>query len=132
LLPDFVAQIGHLVSPGVPNRFLRIDRVKRPVALGVELDAVEDEKFRFRTEHGAVGNAGGLEIFFGPLRDAARVASVGFFGAGLGNGAGQREGGLGHERIDEGGGRIGHGQHVGGLDGFPPADGGAVENPGRR
>src|SRR6266487_7108627 len=118
LVPDFVAQIGHLVPPGVPNPFLRINRVERAVALGVELDAVEDEKLRFRTEHRAVGDAGGLEVFFGPLRDAAGVAGVGFFGPGLGDGAGQREGGLGHERVDEGGGRIGHGQHVGGFDRF--------------
>ena len=33
----------------------------------------------------------------------------------------------GAERIDEGGVRVGHGQHVGGFDAFPAADGGAVK-----
>ena len=69
-----------------------------------------------------------LARYFSPrLGDAARVAAVGLLGAGLGDGAGQREGRHGAERIDEGGGRVGHGQHVGGLDGLPAADRGAVE-----
>ena len=124
---DFVAQVGHLLPPGVPDGLFGIDGIKRAVGFGVELHVVKDEEFGFRTEDRAVSDAGGQEVFFGPLGDAARIAGVGFLGAGLGDGAGQREGGGGHEGVDEGGGRIGHGQHVAGFDRFPAADRRAVE-----
>ena len=39
----------------------------------------------------------------------------------------RRQGGHGAEGIDEGGVGIGHGQHVGGFDALPAADGGAVK-----
>jgi hypothetical protein len=32
--------------------------IKGAVALGIELDVVEDEKLGFRTEHGGVGQTG--------------------------------------------------------------------------
>src|SRR5207249_10730903 len=127
LVPDFVAQVGHLVPAGVPDGFLAVDRVVGAVGLGVESHVVEDEEFRFRAEDGAVGDASGPEIFFAALGDAAGVAVVGFLGAGLGDGSGEREGGFGHERIDEGALGVGHGEYVGGLDGFPAADARAVE-----
>ena len=89
LVPDLVAQVGHLVPARVPNRFLRIDAVKGAVALRVKLHVVEDEELGFRAEDGRVSDAGAGQIFFGPLGDAARVARVGFLGAGFGDGAGQ-------------------------------------------
>ena len=45
----------------------------------------------------------------------------------VGDGAGQRQGRHDAEGIDEGGVRIGHGQHVRGFDAFPAADAGAVK-----
>ena len=68
-----------------------------------------------------------VRYFSAALGDAARVAVVGFLGAGLGDGAGQRERRHRAERIDERGVRIGHGQHVGGFDALPTADGRAVK-----
>ena len=59
--------------------------------------------------------------------DAARIAVIPFLGAGLGNRAGERKGGNFAEWINEGGVRIGHGQHVRRFNGFPSADGGTVE-----
>src|SRR5262249_7779515 len=111
----------------VPKAFLAVHRIEGAVAFLVELHVVEDEELGFGAEHGGIGQAGALEEFLGFLGDAARVAVVGFLGAGLGDGAGQRERGHGAGGVDESRGGVGHGQHVGGLDGFPAADGGTVE-----
>ena len=127
LVADFVAQVGGFVPPAVPDRLLRVHRVKGAVALGVELDVVKNKKFGLRPEDGLVGQPGGLEIFLGVRGDAAGIAGVGLLGAGLGDGAGQGEGRHGAERVNESGVGIGHGQHVGGFDGFPAADGRAVK-----
>ena len=102
-------------------------RVERAVGLGIELHVVEDEEFRLGPEERLVGEAGGDEMFFGALGDAARVAGVRLQGAGFGDGAGEAQRRDGAERIDERRVRVGHGQHVGGLDAFPAADGGAVK-----
>ena len=74
LVPDFVAEVRHFITAAVPDAFLAVNGVERAIALGVELDVVENEKFGFRTEEGLVAEAGGDEIFFRLLRDAARVA----------------------------------------------------------
>ena len=92
LVADLVAQVGHLVPAGVPDGFLGIHAVEGAVALVIELHVVEDEELGFRAEHGRVGEAGAGQIFLGALGDAARVAVVGFLGAGLGDGAGQATG----------------------------------------
>ena len=64
-------------------------RVEGAVALVIELHVVENEELGFRAEHRRVGEPGGLQIFFAALRDAARIAIIGFLGAGFGDGAGQ-------------------------------------------
>src|SRR5438552_15610839 len=107
LVPNLVAQIRHLVLARVPNAFFAIDTVKRAVGPVIELDIVEDEEFRFRSEKSLVGNAGADQVFFRALGDAARVANVGLQCARLSDGAGQRKGRHGHEWIDEGGVRVG-------------------------
>ena len=126
-MPDFVTEVGHLFPTGIPDSFFGINRVERAVALGIELNIVEDEEFGFRTENRGIGDAGALQIFLGALSQAARVAGVGFLGAGFGDGAGEGESGNFAEGIDESGVGIGHGEHVRGLDAFPAADGGAVK-----
>ena len=127
LVPDFVAEVRHFVAAAVPDAFLAVNGVERAIALGVELDVVEDEEFGFRTEEGLVADAGGDEIFFRLLRDAARVAAVRLQRAGFGDGAGEAQRRNRAERINERRDGIGHGQHVGGFDALPAADGGAVE-----
>jgi hypothetical protein len=88
LVAELVAQVGHLVPAGVPDGLVGVDAVEGAVAPGVELHVVEDEKLRFRAEDGALGQAGGGEVFLGLLSDGARVAVVDFAGARLGDGAG--------------------------------------------
>jgi len=127
LVADFVAEIGHLVAARVPDAFVRINAVERAVAFGIELHVVEDEKFGFRTKEGLVPNAGGDEIFFRLLRHAARVAAVRLQRAGFGHGAGEGKRRHGHERIYERRFRIGHRQHVAGLNALPAADGGTIK-----
>ena len=129
LVADFVAEIRLTATAlaGVPDRFLGINGVERAVAFGIKLNAVEDEKFGFGAEHGGVGDAGAFQISFGALGDAARVAIIRFHGAGFRNGAGERQSRFGHEGVNEGCFGVGHGEHVGGLDGFPTANGRTVE-----
>src|SRR2546423_1630709 len=93
LMPNLVAEVGHLFTASVPDGFFGIDGVEGAVALGIELDVVEDEEFSFRTEHSGISNAGAVQILLGALSQTAWVAGVGFLGAGLGDGAGQRQGG---------------------------------------
>ena len=107
--------------------FLAVHRVEGPVALGVELDVVENEKLRLRPENGRVGQARAHQIFLGPLRNAPRVAAVGFLGPRLRNGAGQDSVGTAQNGSMNAVSGIRHRQHVGGLDGFPAADGRTVK-----
>ena len=58
LVADLVAEVGHFIAAGVPDRLLGVDAVERAVALGVKLHVVEDEELRFRTEDRGVGEAG--------------------------------------------------------------------------
>ena len=67
-------------------------RVEGAVGLGVILHVVEDEELGLRPEDGRVGHAGADKILLGALGNAARIAVVGFLGAGFGDGAGQARG----------------------------------------
>jgi len=126
-VPDFVAEIGHLVSAGVPDRLFRIDAIERAVRFVVKLHVIENEEFRFRPKDGRIGQSGAGKVLLGMGGDGAGVTIVGLVRAGIGDGAGQRQRRHRAERVDEGGGWVWHGQHVRGLDGFPTADGGAVK-----
>ena len=74
-----------------------------------------------------VADAGRLHVGFGLLGDGARIALVELAGRGLEHVAEDRHRGLGEERVDVGGGRVGHQRHVGGFDALPAGDRGAVE-----
>jgi len=63
LVPDFVAEIRRFIATAVPDAFFAVNGVERAIALGVELDVVEDEEFRLRTDKRLVAEAGGDEIF---------------------------------------------------------------------
>src|SRR5437879_908628 len=75
----------------------------------------------------SVSNRTSISAWPAVLGVSARLPIVGRRGPGVVDGARQRAGRQGAKRVDEGAGRVGHGQHVGGLDRFPAADRGAVE-----
>ena len=89
LVPDLVAQVRHLVAAGVPHGFLGVDAVKGAVALAVDTARCRNENSASGPKTRGVGQAGAGQVFFRLLGDAARIAGVGFLGAGLGDGAGQ-------------------------------------------
>src|SRR6185369_14343624 len=117
----------HFIAPAVPDAFLAVDRIKSPVALVIKLHVVEDEKFGLWSEGRRLSKTRVPEVLLASLSNAPRIASVSFLGAGLSDGAGQRESRHGAEGVDESGGRVRHGQHVGSFDRFPAADGRPVE-----
>ena len=93
----------------------------------VEADVVEDEKLGFRAEKGGVSQLGAQQVGLGALGDAAGVAEIGLARDGVFDRADQRQGGGGHERVHDRGGRIGHDEHVGFVDFLPAANGRSVE-----
>src|SRR5690606_2310064 len=70
----------------------------------------------------------GPEVGLGALGDAARVARVRLHRRRLEDVAGQVEGGVGIERVQVCGGRIGQQDHVRLVDALPAGDRGAVEH----
>ncbi len=116
------------ITVGVPGSLLGEDLEHRAGDVRLELHFVEYEEFRLRTDEHLVADAGGLEVFLGAAGDGARVAIVALHGARLDDVADQDQGRLFGERIEHGGGVIGHQDHVGGFDAFPAGDGGAIEH----
>src|ERR1700677_1890827 len=94
------------------------------VAGGGVAAVVEDEELGFGAAVTGVGEAGRLEVGFGFAGDAAGGTVVGFAGEGVFDVADEAEGGVLGEGVDEGGGGVGHDEHVGGLNALPPAGGG--------
>ncbi len=110
-----------------PGGFFGEDLAVRTRHVDFPLDAVEDEELGFRTEVGGVANAAALEVGLGALGDRARVAVVALAVGRLDDVTGQDQGGLVHERVDEGRVGVRHQQHVGGLDALPAGNRRAVE-----
>ena len=127
-----VAQVAalELVGRG-PGRFLGEDLAVAARHVDVPLDGVEDEELGLGTEVGDVAEAGGLEVGLGALGERARVALVALAVGRLHDVAGDVDGRLVHEGIDDGRVRIRHQQHVGGLDALPSGDRRAVERVAR-
>ena len=98
------------------------------VHMGFKLNAVEHEKFGLGAEIGRVAHAAGFQIGFGSAGDGARVAVVALAAGRVDHVAGEHQGGIVVEGVDEGGGRIGAQLHIGGLDALPAADRRAVES----
>ncbi|MGY3420852.1 hypothetical protein ACVWZW_001327 [Bradyrhizobium sp. F1.13.4] len=103
---------------------------RKPGAVGVsgEAHVVEHEELGFGADEHGVAHAHRLHHRLGLLGDAAGVAIVGLAGGRLEHVAGDDHGGLGEERIDRRGHRIGHKAHVGLVDRLPAGDRGAVEH----
>ncbi len=124
-----MAGVAHLVfGVGVPRGVGGVDLEGHLVGLHGEAHVVEEEEFRLGAVVGDIADAGGLEVGFGLLGGAARVALIRFAGVGLDHGAMNAEGLLGVERVDIGRGGVDHEFHVGRFDRLPPRDGGAVEH----
>jgi hypothetical protein len=95
-------------------------------------DRVEDEELGLRTEVGGIADADGLQVGLGALGDAS---------ADRGRSPCRRPGsttsqvrisvGLFEERVDVGGVRVRHQQHVRGFDALPAGDRRAVEGVAR-
>ena len=91
------------------------------------LDRVEDEELGLGAEVGDVAKAAGLQERLGTPGERARVALVTLAVGRLDDVAGDVERRLVHERVEDRGRRVGHQQHVGGLDALPAGDRRAVE-----
>ena len=124
-----MAEVAAFISTlGVPAGLGGINLVGTAADIGAPAYVVENEKFIFRAEIGGVGNAGGLQIGFRPPRHRTRIALVTLHGVGFDNIAGQQQSWLFKERVNTGGGRIRHQDHVGFLNPLPAGDGRAVEH----
>jgi hypothetical protein len=88
---------------------------------------VEDEEFVFGAPQRGIGDAGRLQVGLGALRERARVALIALHRRRLDDVATQVQRRLLEERIDDGGARIRHEDHVGLLDALPAGDRRAVE-----
>ncbi len=122
----FVAVL--VVGTGVPGGFFGFD-LHEAVTHGVrEGDVVEHEEFRLWPEQHGVGDTAGFQEVFGTLGDGARIAVVTLHGSGFQHVTDDVQSGLFGERVQLGRGRIRHQHHVGFVDAFPAADGGAVEH----
>ena len=115
------------VQPACPCAAFGRDFVTGFVHIGFKLYAVEDEEFGFGAEVGGVADAGGFEVGFGAAGDGARVAVVALTVGGVDDVAGEDDGGVVVEGVDEGSRRVGTQLHVGCLNAFPAADGRAVK-----
>jgi len=111
-----------------PGGLFRLDLVEHAAHVVLPADRVEDEELRLRPEVGGVGDAGGLQVGLAALGDRARVAAVGLQGAGLQHVAMQHQLGVRAERVEVGGVRVGHQDHVRLVDALPAGDRGAVEH----
>ena len=124
-----VAHIAHFVfGIRVPGGVCCIDLIGHFVDRVAEAHIIKQEELRFRTHIGHIADAGGFQIGFRLLCRAAWVALIGFAGVWFHNRAVQADSLFRIERIDISAVCVGHQFHVGGFDGFPTRDGGAVKH----
>ena len=125
--PRLVAEVGPLVGARVPLALDRVDPVHRTVGLRLEPHVVEDEELRLRPEVRRVGDPAGEEVLLRLLGDEPGVAAVALAGDGVGDVAVHDERLPAPERVEVGGGGVGHQHHVALLDLLEAADRRAVE-----
>ncbi len=116
------------VAVGIPGSLLREDFEHGTGDVGLELHFVKNEELRLGANKYSVTNAGGLQILFATLGDAAWVALIALHGRRLDDVANQNQGRLFGEGVHNRGAVIGHEDHVGSFDTFPPGNRGAVEH----
>ncbi len=127
--PRTMTEVAAFVSPfRVPAGFGRVDLVEATADVRAPADIVENKEFVFRPEIGGVGNPGGLQIGFGTTGDRTRIALIALHGVRLDHVTGQIQRRLFKKRIDAGGFRVRHQNHVRFLNALPAGDGRAVEH----
>ena len=89
---------------------------------------VENEELGLWPKEALLGNAAGLQIRFGAMRHATRIARIGLHGGRVQHIASQHQGGIRGERIDKRGRRVGQQHHVGVLDTAPAANRAAIKH----
>ncbi len=124
-----MAEVAALVNPfGVPAGFGGIDLIETAADVRAPANVVEDEEFVFRPEERRVADTRRFQVSLGTTGQRTRVALITLHGVGLDHIASQDQGRLFEERIDAGGHRIGHQNHVRFLDALPTGDGRTVEH----
>ena len=108
-----------VVLSRVPGPLVRVHLVGAAVHARTDVHLIEDEEFIFRTEERRIGNAGGLEVGLGTLRQGARITLIALHRHRLDDVAAQVDGRFLVERINDGGGRVGHQDHVRLVDALP-------------
>ncbi len=127
-----VAGVAVLVLlAGVPGPFLGLDLRETARHVVAPAHAVEHEELGFRAEERGVAQARGLHVGLGTLGQRPWVALVGLAVAGFDHVAGQEQRRLLEERVDVGGVRVRHQQHVRSLDALPASDRRPVERVAR-
>src|SRR3546814_18494704 len=96
LVRSFIVGAG-----GVVGAFAVVELVVALVALDVVLDVVEHEELGLGTEIGGVADAQALHVLQRSLGGRARIALIGLAGRRLDDVAGDRQGRLGEERIQD-------------------------------
>jgi hypothetical protein len=108
---------------------LLVDQAASAAAhVDVPAHRIEDEELELGAEEGGVGDAGGLEVGLGAVRERARVARVALHRGRLDDVAAQDDGRLLEERVDDGRRGVRHQDHVGLVDALPAGDRRAVEH----
>ena len=109
LVAGLVAAVAALlVATGVPGALDGVDVVVALVLVRLEADVVEDVELGLGAEEGGVGDAGGGQVGLGLGGDVARVAAVRLVGERVDDREVHRQRLRRAERVDEGGGRVGH------------------------
>src|SRR5205823_1941612 len=111
----------------VPDAFLGIDLVKRPVAGLVKADFVEDVQLSLEPKVDGVANARALQILFGLLGNVSGILGVRLTRNGVLDVAHHAERRDLAGWVDNGGIRVGQEQHVALIDLLETANGRAVE-----
>ena len=126
-VPGLIAKIGSFFPAGVPDAFNRIDVIIALVRVLVETNFVKNEEFRLRPEIRHFAEPAGLDIGFGLLGDAARVARVGLTRDRVHDIAEQAERRAFVERVHDRRAGVGHDQHVRGVNRLPATNRRAVK-----
>ncbi len=119
LVADLVAGVRPVgLGAAGPLPFVAVDVVIRFVLVLVEADAIEDEKFRLRSEMSDVGDARRFHVGFRFAGNIARILGIIFARDRILDVAGHRQR-LHHEGVDDRRFRLGNDEHVALVDRLP-------------
>ncbi|EDM80732.1 hypothetical protein PPSIR1_12653 [Plesiocystis pacifica SIR-1] len=124
---DLVPEVGEFLAVRVPVAQVRVDGVEAGLLVAAVADVVEDEELGLGADVEGVGDAGRAQVVLGAGGQRPGAALVVGARDGLDGVAEQDQGRDLHEGVDLGRGRVGHDQHVGGVDGLPTAHRRAVK-----